>query len=43
MNLYSLKKDEADKGTIEASKLIANTIDIQYLSHLIMFPQFSLN
>lgn len=36
--LYTLKKEEYEKGSIEADKLIANQIDIEYLSHLIIFP-----
>ena len=36
--LYSLKKDQYDEGNIDLTKLVANVIDIDFLSHLILFP-----
>ena len=43
LKLYTLKKDECDKGILDYNKLVANKIDLKFLSHLIMLPQFSLS
>ena len=42
-HIYSLKKDEFEKGSVDSGRLIANIIDIKFLSHLIIFPHFGFN
>ena len=39
--LYTMDEKEYEKGTIEQEKLVVNNIDLQYLSHMILLPQFS--
>ena len=41
--LYTLDPVVYEEGNIDREKLIVNNIDIQYLSHIIFFPQFAFN
>ena len=38
-----MKKDAFDKDERDGNKLITNKIDVEYLSHLIIFPKFKYN
>mmetsp|Transcript_35897 Transcript_35897/g.55112 ORF Transcript_35897/g.55112 Transcript_35897/m.55112 type:complete len:145 (-) Transcript_35897:3399-3833(-) len=41
--LYTLDSGIYEDGNIDREKLIVNQIDIQFLSHIIFFPQFPFN
>lgn len=38
--LYTMDPKTYEEGKIDREKLIVNEIDIQFLSHLIFFPDF---
>ena len=38
--LYTIDPKTYDEGNIDKEKLIVNAIDVEYLSHLIFFPDF---
>ena len=38
--LYTMEPKQYDAGEINKDKLVVNKIDVEYLSHLIFFPEF---
>jgi len=37
-NLYTMRRKAYDEGEIDMKKLIRNKIEVEYLSHIIIFP-----
>ena len=38
--LYTLDAKQYQKGEMDRNKLVVNMIDIEFLSHIIFFPEF---